>query len=517
MYSKPQQHSLTPQAAEIIDQSAQIPQAVEIEKIVLGVLLVDNDTMSQQAKLLLCPEVFYDPSHSLIFSAIKQLDEQGKKSDLQTVGLCLKEQNRLSAIGGMVYLVVLTQLAGSGATLTQHIQILIQAHISRQVLQASYNATRQILSGDVDIADTIRDMTARIEQAQLGVVVGASRRHIAEIAVDAIEAAHKREERYLTGKAAGITTGLRVLDQLTSGWQAGQLIVLAARPAMGKTAAMIHLMRQAALQGIAVCAYSLEMTGISLLNRMLVAQSGGRVNADNLRRGRLSAEEWAELDAAEKSFAKLPIYIDDRSNVSMQYIATHSRMMNKQGKCGIVFIDYLQLMDTRTAERGRNREQEVAQCSKAAKVLAKELGVPVVLLAQLNRAVEGRGGKEPMLSDLRESGAIEQDADIVMFVHRPEYYEKDKQEVETRLSDGQKHFVPIKGLGKFIVAKNREGSTGDAKFSYNESLTVITDFDERPYLHSTTVAYGGRREVGPNSIHYTPPADSLNPSEQVPF
>lgn len=514
-YSKPTT-PLTQQAAEAIDRSGVIPEAVETERAVIGAVLIENSPTTQSAVLMLSPEMFYEPAHSMIFEAIKQLEAEGKRIDLLTVSTRLKENGRLRTVGGTAYLTELTMATASGAHLEDHCRILIETHIARQVLQAAYASIRQVLSGETDIAATIDGLTERLEQAQLSALVGSNRKHIAQVVAESIELAKKREERVRKGITTGVTTGLSGIDQLTGGFQAGELIVVAARPAMGKTAVMIHLMLQAARAGVPVCAYSLEMTNASLGNRLLVAESGGTVSADHLKRGLLMPSEWDQTKAAQERLSKLPIYTDDRSGVSIQYIATHSRMMHRRGQCGIIFIDYLQLMDTRTTDKGRNREQEVAQTSKAAKVLAKELGVPVVLLAQLNRAVEGRGAKEPMLSDIRESGAVEQDADIVMFIHRPEYYEKNKEFITARLSDGRNYDLPIKGLGKLIIAKNREGATGNVKFSYNDSLTVLTDFDETSYTQPTaTYNEGGKRPVSSGSIHYVP--EAIEPNEDLPF
>lgn len=519
-YSKPTE-KLTPTTVAKFDQSGTIPEEIGIERVVLGSMLIENSPSTQSAILQLAPEMFYDPANSMIFEAIKQIEAAGGKTDLHTVSRQLKENGRLRTVGGTAYLAGLTQAVGSGAHIIEHCCILIETHISRQVLQASYASIRQVLGGETDIADTVAELTDRLEQAQLGGLIGSNRKHIAEVAAESIEMAKRREERFRKGITTGITTGLAGLNQITGGFQAGELIVLAARPAMGKTAVMIHLMLQAARAGVPVCAYSLEMTNVSLGNRLLVAESGGTVSANNLKRGCLTASEWDHLTAAQERLSKLPIYTDDRSGVSIQYIATHSRMMSRRGQCGVVFIDYLQLMDARSTDKGRNREQEVAQVSKAAKVLAKELGIPVVLLAQLNRSVEGRGAKEPMLSDIRESGAVEQDADIVMFIHRPEYYEKDRAFITTRLSDGRNYELPIKGLGKLIVAKNREGATGNVKFSYNDSLTLLTDLDETPYTQPTA-AYngGGKRAVSSGSINYVPEATATNPMEigaDLPF
>lgn len=526
---KLRQYRLPSEATHMIDPQGSMPSTPEIEQAVLGVLIAENSAASQEAMLHLTPESFFDPAHALIFRAIERLSKCGRQIDLMTVGQELKVCSELVAAGGMAYLTQLTQRIGSGAHVSEHVQILMQTQIARQVIQASYSALRKTLSDDQDIDTTLSELVDELERAQMVGIQQTNRQHISQVIEASIAQIKEREERYRSGLTTGITTGLKKLDEITNGWHAGELVIVAARPAMGKTALMLHLAKSAARSGVAVCLYSLEMSNVSIGNRLLASECA--VEASHIRSGRLSWGEWAEIEAARASIEKLPIYTDDKAAVSMQYIATHSRIMNRRGQCSMVVIDYLQLMDSRSSDRGRNREQEVAQTSAAAKRLAKELGVPVVLLAQLSRAVETRGGaKEPMLSDLRESGAIEQDADVVLFIHRPEYYGGGKEEnVEVYLSNGQKVKVPTKGFGTIAIAKNREGATGKVAFSYNSSLTQIADFDETPYLLSVPVYVGGShggsrgagvgsRPVSSGSINYVAPTPSVEPAgDYLPF
>lgn len=267
----------------------------------------------------------------------------------------------------------------------------------------------------------------------------------------------------------GITTGLSHLDRITGGWRGGQLVVLAGRPSMGKTALSLLFVRAAAEQGVPVCYFSLEMTDTMLVGRMLVGAS--RVDAGAFRAGTVSTEDWRQIESGAEMLRPLPLYLFDRSMMTMPQIRVQARSMQRKGRCGIVIIDYLQLIGTPTEERRYgNREREVAEISRAAKLLAKELDIPVVLLAQLSRKIEERTDKTPLLSDLRESGAIEQDADMVIFIDRPAVY-------GIKEFDGGRYGTILsQGVGRLTIAKNREGTTGYIPFRHNDSLTVISDY-----------------------------------------
>jgi replicative DNA helicase len=285
---------------------------------------------------------------------------------------------------------------------------------------------------------------------------------LSEIMNLTVEAMYRRKLLAEKGVQSGITTGLADLDRITGGWQQSDLVILAARPAMGKTAVALHFARKAAEAGAAVAMFSLEMSAVSLGNRLALSQTD--VDSDRFRLGKLSREEALDIENAASKLYHLPVYVDSNAAVTMGYIHSRCRMLKKKGKCSMIIIDYLQLAGEK-GDRNRNRENEVSQMSREAKLIARELDVPVILLSQLSREVEKRSNKVPMLADLRESGAIEQDADMVIFIHRPEYYDKG---AET-------------GYGELIVSKYRNGKTGIVRFKYNESLTRIYDYDTRGY------------------------------------
>ncbi|MFI3298750.1 MAG: replicative DNA helicase [Rikenellaceae bacterium] len=472
------------QILEITDNEA-MPHNFELERSVLGVFLQDRSIATQRALLVLSRGCFYDSANLIIFDAIKRCDELEGTVDIYRLGQMLKEQNELATIGGMKYLVSLMECSGSGANIEIQARMLIELAMGRELALLGYKTMRDAVSQQNDVAEIIQNISEKIEFAQLMSIQQSNRKSAAEVADMSINKAKERADRLSKGITTGISTGLEELDKWTNGWKGGELIVLAARPAMGKTALLLHFAVSAAKSNIPVLIYSLEMGNVSIGNRLLLSQC--TTTPEALKSGRLDLHDWIRLSQAQDAIKQLPIIIDEKPAVNYQYVAVQSRILKKQGKCGIIFIDYLQLMTMR-GSKSDTREREVAATSAALKQLTKELDVPIVLLSQLSRETERRGGnKEPMLSDLRESGAIEQDADMVMFIHRAEYYNPDMEYFSRfRLSNGKEvnDRVPVKGVGKLIISKYREGATGDVKFTYNPSLTHISDFDESPYIHN---------------------------------
>lgn len=501
--------------SQTIVSGAKIPSAVNVEQAILGLLLIENSAATSEAMLILTPEAFFDPKNAMIFTAMMRTEAKGSKIDLYTVGTELKASAELATIGGMAHLTSLTQMVASGANVESHLRILLEAQAARAMVNVGFLALKNALNEEQDIADTITAAVDGVEAAMLIGLTKGNRRHIANVVNESIAKIKEREQRYLSGHVTGITTGIKELDRMTNGWQPSELVIVAARPAMGKTALALHFATSAAKSGIPVCIYSLEMSAASLGSRLLASQCN--VEPERIRSGNVG-QGWVELGEAETILSKLPIYVDDKGGVSMRYITTHSKIMARKKQCAMVIVDYLQLLDMRTVEKGRNREQEVAQASKAAKELAKELDIPVIMLAQLSRETEKRGNKTPVLSDLRESGAIEQDADFVLFIHRAEYYDRDHEFADVKLTNGKVVNMSIRGLGKLVIAKNREGSTGDVKFSYNPSMTHISDFDETPYIQSN-IAYvsSEKRPVSSGSINYIAPTEAFDSSEDLPF
>lgn len=451
------------------------PQAIDIEQAVLGSILLESDALIRVADILNV-DLFYKESHRLIFQAIKKLQDNSEPIDILTVNDQLKEADQLESIGGSFAISQLISRVGSSANIVYHCQILIEKATARRVIKDCYELISRAYDDSCDILETVEAMGKSNEQISDSIYSAGSFKHISELLKESIKDANIRETHYKSGIVQGIPTGLRSLDNVLLGWQRGDLIILAARPGMGKTAMMLHHAVEAAMSGIPVCVFSMEMSAVSLSDRIVLAVS--KVDSYSYKSGRMDSQEWEAIHQAVKKIEDLPIYIDPNPVVTMRYIRTKARVMKHKGQCGIVFIDYLQLCDMKADEKGRNREQEVSATSRMAKIIAKELDVPVILLSQLNRGVESRTDKRPGLADLRESGAIEQDADIVGFLYRPEYYMNDP--IQKR---------ELSGTGEYIIAKNRSGPTKIVMWGYNASLTDIHEFieippeDTKPYLN----------------------------------
>lgn len=432
------------------------------EKLILGCIISEPQSAGLACELV-TPEMF-SGTEKTIFIKINELISQGREIDLFILSSALSAE--LSALGGVVYLMDLAKDVASASKMQEYCLELKQQFIGKML-------TRYFMEGSA-MCENNAEIQNIMDFAQSGmeqvfcVTSSASEgfQHISKLAEKSVSRLEKRVSDRQEGRQIGIPSGLRPLDRLTNGWKGSELIVLASRPAAGKTATMLSFARAAAASGTPACLYSLEMSAVSLTDRMLM--SLGNFNVDNYKSG--DFDQWNELALAQEYISQMPIYIDANPKVTMGYIRNHSRIMKQKGKCGIIFIDYLQLADMSTGDKTRNREQEVAQTTRQCKILAKELDVPVVLLSQLSRETEKRADKRPQLSDLRESGAIEQDADIVMFLYRAAYYDIK----EITLYDGQ--VISSNGIGEIIVAKHREGATGDIAFRHNESMTQIMSY-----------------------------------------
>lgn len=438
------------------------PQAIELEKVVIGAMLLDPEAITEVIDIL-TPESFCESLHAQAFAIIRQMYDAGQPIDLYTVGQRCNAVPKLKEAKILPYLTGCTTKVGSGAHIAAHARIIHQKAVARQLITLGHQLVAK--ASDNDDIDEVLDFLSRQADNVNSLSVGGTARHIGDILPKALKAAEERQIRYQQGETPGITTGLTGLDKLTGGWCGGQLIVIGARPSMGKSALALHLAISAARSGNAAAIFSLEMTGESLVNRLILSECS--VEADAFRAGRI-AGDWPKLEQAASNLRGLPIFIDDSSQVNMRHIRARSKILKKRGQCDIAIIDYLQLqsMDDKSA---KNREQEVAAASRACKLLAKELDIPVILLSQLSRAVESRGDRMPQLSDLRESGAIEQDADIVAFLYRPAYYGIEVYET----TQGS---FPTQGLGLISIAKNRDGSIGQTAFSHNPAMAKITDY-----------------------------------------
>lgn len=438
------------------------PQAIDIEEIVLGALMLERSAIDN-VELSLLPETFYKPTHQIIYKAISSLYKRNEPVDIMTVTNELRTSNELETVGGPYYITQLTSRIASSANIEYYVSILVEKFMLRSLIRVCSEAINITYTEGCDPFDTIEKTDKDISQIleQTGNFNTLERIDVSlQSACDSLK---KRVQMAKQGKATGIDTGINSLNKLTGGWQNSDLIILAARPGMGKTALMLHHAISAAFSGIPVCIFSLEMTAESLVNRLFPSLC--EIDLEHFKSGFMNSKDWEESNRAIEIISKLPIYIDPQSGITMRQIKTKSRIMKKKGQCGLIMIDYLQLVEMSSERTNRNREQEVAEASRQAKIIAKELDVPVILLCQLSRKVEDRKDCRPMLSDLRESGAIEQDADLVIFIYRPEYYGYEENSIGESLI----------GVGELLIEKHRNGATGKTMFHYNSSLTKITD------------------------------------------
>jgi len=435
---------------------------MNFERLIIGSIIAEPEAAGTACELV-TPEMFTG-IEKVIFSKIYGFTTEGKDVDIYLLSHSLSAE--LQDLNGVVYLMDMAKDIATASRLNEYCLELKQQYIAR-VLGSYFLQGSAMCEDKIDVQKIMEFAQSGMEKVfDLTTSAADGFKHISVIAENAVARADKRAVDRQQGKQIGVPSGIRPLDRLTNGWKGGQLIILAARPSAGKSAVMLSFAKNAAMAGFPACLYSLEMSSLSLADRMLMSM--GDFDIDAYKSGEF--EQWGELSNAQAQLSKLPIYIDDNAKVSMGYIRNHSRIMKQKGKCGIVFIDYLQLAEMGSTEKNRNREQEVAQTTRQCKILAKELDVPVILLSQLSRQVEGRPDKRPMLSDLRESGAIEQDADMVMFIYRADYYGIP----DITLYDGQ--VISSKGVGELIIAKQRDGAVGDVAFRHNESMTQITNF-----------------------------------------
>ena len=438
-----------------------LPESPELERAVLGALILEPAQLPDVAEIVEI-SAFVDAKNGKIYGEMLSMLERGDKIDLYTLSQCQELKGR----DMLRYLSELTSVIGSGVNVLDHARQLADTEIRRRLCLFGYELAARAVSDPDGVVDwaasnitAIADRVSRPDDiAPLSDVVRAT--------LDDLE---QRQQARQAGECIGIPTGLRRLDALTGGWRGGQLVVLAGRPGTGKSATMLHFARAAAASGVPLCLFSLEMPSGQLAGRMLVGSSG--VDSGAFRTGNVDAAGGTKIETAGATLSTMPIFLNDSANITIGAIRSQCKAMHRRGKCGMVIIDYLQLLDTSTRNPNSTREREIAAASRAAKLLAKELDVPVILLSQLSRKVEERADKTPLLSDLRESGAIEQDADMVVFIDRPVMY---GAQMITTTRYG---LISSEGVGVLHVAKNREGATGRIYFRHNESLTRIADYD----------------------------------------
>ncbi|MBK8514902.1 MAG: replicative DNA helicase [Saprospiraceae bacterium] len=435
------------------------PQAIPLEEAVLGAIMIDRDGFPFIIEILR-KESFYLDKHQTIFGVMSDLFGKSQPIDLLTVHEALKKTAILEQVGGITYLMELTNKVGSAANIEFHARIIAQKYIQRELIRVS----TQIIH---DSFEDTKDVLELLDEAERGLYditdqnLNTGYESLSSLALKAqkeIEAVSQKGS-----DTTGVTTGFTELDKITNGWQPSDLIIMAARPGMGKTAFTLSLAKNAAETGKAIAFFSLEMANVQLVQRLISMEA--EINSSKLRNGQLEEYEWRKLHTAVDKLATLPIFIDDTPGINIFELRAKCRRLKQNHNIGMVVIDYLQLMAGAPNDKRGNREQEISSISRALKGLAKELHIPVIALSQLSRAVESRGGeKRPQLSDLRESGAIEQDADIVSFIYRPSYYGVGEGDLDTP-----------NDLTEIIIAKHRNGGLGTVNLRFVPHFVKFED------------------------------------------
>ncbi len=447
------------------------PQARELEEAILGAIMLEKGAFDDVIEILK-PECFYLDAHQKVFKAMQSLATQSLPIDLLTVVEELKKKEELDIVGGPYFVTKLTNAVVSSANILTHCRIVLQKFIQRELIRISGEIIGAAYEDSTDVFDLLDSAEGKLFE----ITNNHLRKNFDDIqtvlvqTIDRIEEMRKRDD-----DITGVPTGFPSLDNLTYGWQPSDLIILAARPSVGKTAFALNLARSAALhptKPTAVGFFSLEMSSSQLVQRILSAESG--IWLEKISRGKLEEHEMQQLyKKGIHKLSKAPIFIDDSAALNIFELRAKCRRLKSKNNVGLIIIDYLQLMSG-SADRNSNREQEISKISRDLKGLAKELQIPIIALSQLSREVEKRkeGNKIPQLSDLRESGAIEQDADMVMFLYRPDYYDMDKNE----FGENQK------GLTQVKIAKHRNGSldTIDLRAQLHIQKFVEDEKDDHP-------------------------------------
>jgi replicative DNA helicase len=431
-----------------IDQLRVPPQSVEAEQAVLGGLMLAPDAFDRIADLLTDKD-FYRRDHQLIYRAIRELAEKDRPFDAVTLGEWFESNGLSEQVAGGAYLVELASTTPSAANIKAYAEIVRDKAVLRQLIEIG---TEIVNDGFQPEGRESAEILAKAEQQVFAIAEAGSRgrQDFTPINKAMAEAFDVLQTRHANGGGiTGLPTGYTEFDQMTAGLQPTDLIILAARPAMGKTTFALNIAEYAAIKTKkAVAVFSMEMSASQLALRLI--SSNGRINATRLRTGQLEDEDWSRVTSAIRMIKETKIFIDDTPGLSPDVLRAKSRRLKREHDLGLIVIDYLQLMAV--PGNSENRATEISEISRSLKGLAKELNVPVIALSQLNRSLETRTDKRPVMADLRESGAIEQDADIIIFIYRDDYYNKENS--------------PDKGLAEIIIGKQRSGPTGSVKLKF---------------------------------------------------
>ena len=434
------------------------PPNIEAEKSLLGAILIDEEVLADASELVKAHD-FYEKRHGSIYAAMLRLFEKHSPVDLLTLTDELRRKEELTMIGGSSYLSELTNYVPTAAHAEAYATMIAEKAVRRRLIKASSDISQL----SYDETSNTEELLGKAEAELFAVSDQTLKQDLISIesilndSFDRMEELHRNK-----GSLRGLHTGFRDLDNITAGLQRSDLIVLAARPAMGKTTLVTNLAYNVAtMERLPVLFFSLEMSKEQLVDRMLADASG--VDSWNIRTGNLSDEDFARLSEAMGEMAEAPIYIDDKPGLTVLELRTKARRLAHEREIGLIVVDYLQLMQSHGNHNG-NRVQEISEISRGLKLIARELNVPVIALSQLSRAVESRTPPKPMLSDLRESGSIEQDADIVSFIYRPAYYEPDNPDVAN--------------ITELIIAKHRNGPVGTVNLYFHPERLRFMSLDK---------------------------------------
>lgn len=482
------------------------PQATDIERAVIGALMIDKDAFSLISEIIR-PETFYEPRNQKIYQAIQNLNMSERPVDIMTVTEQLKTEGTIDDIGGPGYLLDISDRVASSANVEYHAHILAQKFLARQLIQFASRVEEKAFDDTVDVDVLMQEAEGSLfEISQKNMKQDYTQ--IDPVIRQAIDILQKASAN--TGGLTGIPTGYTDLDEVTSGWQKSDLVIIAGRPAMGKTSFALSLAKNIAVDyQVPIAFFSLEMNNVQLVNRLI--SNTCEIAGSKILNGQLTPDEWDRLDKNLTKLTGSPVYIDDTPGLSVFELRTKARRLVREKGVKIIMIDYLQLMNANGMKFG-SRQEEVSTISRSLKGLAKELDIPILALSQLNRTVENRDGlegKRPQLSDLRESGAIEQDADMVLFVHRPEYYHIYQDEKGNDLH----------GMAQIIIAKHRKGATRDVLLTFKGEFTSFRNPEETYGSNA-----GGSGEIMGSKMNEgdMPPIDSSFPppmdnGDPVPF
>ena len=484
------------------------PQARELEEAVLGALMLEKDAYSIVSEILK-PESFYEKAHEKIYAAIVDLAISQRPVDMLTVTEQLKKRGELEEVGGPFYISQLTSKVASSAHIEYHARIIAQKYLARELISFTAMIQGKAFDESIDVEDLMQEAEGKLfEISQRNVKKDVTQINpvIKEAMVMLEKAANQKEG------LSGLRTGFEGLDKMTSGWQNSDLIIIAARPAMGKTAFVLSMAKNMAVNhNTPVALFSLEMSNVQLVNRLI--SNVCEIESGKIKSGQLAGHEWQQLDYKLKNLLDAPLYVDDTPSLSVFELRTKARRLVREHGVKIIIIDYLQLMNASGMAFG-SRQEEVSTISRSLKGLAKELNIPIIALSQLNRGVESRegiDGKRPQLSDLRESGDIEQDADMVCFIHRPEYY---KIYQDDRGND-------LRGMAEIVIAKHRNGAVGEVLLRFKGEFTRFSNPEDDMVIPMPGETVGpmlgskmNRDSVG--SVP-PPPAPDFEPQSGNPF